>query len=201
MVEDLDTSWINEAEKIEKMNQNYSKEPMEFIDIFFLYINSNSYIDKIICEKHPLLVENNKTSGLKKEYIIQLIQSKKVKTSHSKYKLLDVLVYNINLEPEHIQNYSNNENFVENSKGFLTVLPIIDDIKIPSSIFIFHGINSLFFLFQEKEFDISLIPKSILKTHHSSNHKTTKKVKLLIGGIDVSNNKHIKKKQTRKFRN
>lgn len=197
MVEDLDTSWINEAEKIERMNHNYSKEPMEFIDIFFLYINSNSYIDKIICEKHPLLIENNKTCCLKKEYILQLIQSKKLKTSHSKYKLLDVLVYNINLEPEHIQNYSNNENFVENSKGFLTVLPIIDDIKIPSSIFIFHGINSLFFLFQEKEFDISLIPKSILKSDDSSNHKTTKKVKLLIGGV---NNKNIRKKQTRKFR-
>ncbi len=197
---DLDDSWIHATEKLEKIEQNYIREPMEFIDTFFIYINSNSYIEKILSEKHPLvLMADGKTNVLKKEYILQLIQSKKIKTNHSKYKFIDMITFNVDLEPEHIQSYSKNENISENSKKFFNVLPIIDDVLIPPSIFVFHGINSIFFIFQEKEFDVSqLQPKSILKTVSSSQHKTTKKVKIIIGGVDVSANAIKKNRVTHK---
>jgi hypothetical protein len=197
---DLDDSWIHETEKLEKIEQNYIREPMEFIDTFFIYINSNSYIEKILSEKHPLvLLADGKTNVLKKEYILQLIQSKKIKTNHSKYKFIDMITFNVDLEPEHIQSYSKNENISENSKKFFNVLPIIDDVLIPPSIFVFHGINSIFFIFQEKEFDVSqLQPKSILKSVSGSQHKTTKKVKIMIGGVDVSANAIKKNRVTHK---
>ena len=203
--QDLDCSWINQDEKLDKINQNYFREPMELIDIFFLYINSNSYIEKIICEKHPLiLMDDNKTNVLKKEYILQLIQSKKIKTDHSLYKLIDILTYNIDLEPNHIQPYSQQNDSSDISKGFFNVLKIVDDIKIPPSIFIFHGINSIFFIFQEKEFDISqLKPKSILKgdsfdvNSTGSQHKSTKKVKIMIG-VNKPDKLQSKQRFTRK---
>ena len=197
---DLDDSWIRETEKIEKVEQNYIREPMEFIDVFFLYINSNHYIEKILSEKHPLvLLDDGKTNVLKKEYILQLIQSKKIKTNHSKYAFIDMITFNVDLQPEHIQNYSKNENISENSKQFFKVLPIVDDVIISPSIFVFHGINSIFFIFQEKEFDVSqLQPKSILKNILGSRHKTTKKVKIMIGGVDVSSNSINKSRLTRK---
>jgi hypothetical protein len=208
---ELDTSWIQKEERLEHIQQNYFREPMEFIDVFFIYINSNSYIEKIISEKHPLvLLDDNKTI-MKKEYILQLIQSKKIKTNHSVYKLMDVLIYNIDLEPDYIQNYSKNENISENSKGFFQVLKIIDDIIFTPSIFIFHDTNSIFFLFQEKEIDNKLInPKSILKVindeenkgdNKSSNLKITKKVRIMIGNVDktaISNKKMTRKRFSRK---
>jgi hypothetical protein len=209
---ELDTSWIKKEEKLEHIQENYFREPMEFIDVFFIYINSNSYIEKIISEKHPLiLLDDNKTTVLKKEYILQLIQSKKIKTAHSIYKLMDVLIYNIDIEPDFIQNYSKNDNIAENSKGFFKVLKIIDDILFSPSIFIFHDMNSIFFLFQEKEVDIKLLkPKSILKVNNDdtkgdnkgSHLKTTKKVKIIIGGVDkssINNKKMTRKRFSRKY--
>ena len=200
---ELDTSWIEKEEKLDHIQQNYFREPMEFIEVFFIYINANNYIEKIVSEKHPLeLLDDKKTSVIKKEYLIQLIQNKKIKTANSIYKLMDVLIYNIDLEPDFIQNYSKHENIAENSKGFFQVLKIIDDIHFPPSIFIFHDMNSLFILFQEKELDIKIVkPKSILKMKttngdNNGDNKTTKKVRIMLGNVDVSSPTH--KKMTRK---
>jgi len=173
---ELDISWIQEQERLHKIHQNYSKERMESIDIFFIYINTNSYIEKIMCEKHSLdLLE--KTSVLKKETVLQMIQSKKKYTDHSKYKLMDILVYNVDLEPQHIQHYSTSDH---HPQSFFKVLPIVDDIPIPPSIFIFHNINSIFFLFQQHEMDPLKNPKSILKSSTSSANKVTKKVRITL---------------------
>jgi hypothetical protein len=203
---ELDTSWIQKEEKLEHIQQNYFREPMEFIDTFFIYVNANSYIEKIISEKHPLIMmDDNKNTILKKEYMLQLIQSKKIKTDHSIYKLMDVLIYNVDLEPEHIQNYSKHENISENSKGFFQVLKIIDDIQLSPSIFIFHDINSIFFLFQEKQLDLSVLkPKSILKDTSTSIkvQSSTKKVKLLLSSVDkssITNKKMTRKRFSRKY--
>jgi hypothetical protein len=155
---------------------------METIDIFFIYININLYIDKIACEKQTLILENE-NAVLKKERVLQIIQSKKIKTTHTKYKFLDLLQYAVDLEPQHIQDYAKSENIEENSKPFLKHIPVIEDITIPQSIFIFHGINALFFIFKEEPLEIIAKAKSILRTEQEperSTHKHTKKVKLIL---------------------
>jgi hypothetical protein len=186
---DLDVSWIEENEKIENIDKNFLKEPMDHIDIFFIFTNTNSYIEKIVCENHPLSKVDNK-NVLKKEYILQLIQSKKMKTSTMKYKFMDLLLFNVDLEPEHIQNFAKSEMNSENSKTFFKVFPIVDDVVIPPSIFIFHNTNSIYFLFQQHEIVDKSIPKSILKLDKGSQPKTTKKVKIVLN----------KNSYTKKFR-
>lgn len=194
---DLDTSWMKDHEKLESVQSNYSKERLENIDIFFLFINANEFIEKIVCENHPLSFENsdnnknnNNNSVLKKETILQLIQSKKKATLHSKYKFMDILTYNVDLESEHVQNFAKSENLLENSKHFFKVLPIVDDIIIPPSIFIFHGVNALYFLFKEQEIDVSQIStKSILKTDANSSrikNTNTKKVKIVLNKLGLT---------------
>jgi len=174
--DDLDTSWIQEEEKLETIEKNYRQEPMENIDIFFLYINADDYIEKIICENHSL-----SEIVLKKEYILHLIQSKKRTLNNRRYKFIDMLLYNIDLGPEHIQTFSNTEVNEENARGFLKTYPIVDDVTISPSIFIFHNINSLFFLFKENPNEPIPI-KSILKKDGPlrSLHKVTKKVKIVV---------------------
>jgi hypothetical protein len=178
--DELDISWIQENEKLENINSNFIREPLENIEMFFIYVNLDSCIENIQSEKQVLTIENNK-SVLKKETILQLIQKRKSST-HKKYKFMDVLVYNVDLEPEHIQNYSKIDNILDNSKQFFKVLPIIDDIVIQSSIFIFHSLSSIYFIFKENNPVIS-IPKSILKDSTIPKHKNTKKVRIVLENL------------------
>jgi hypothetical protein len=62
---DLDISWIKEQEKLQQINENYFKEPMETIDMFFIYINTNDYIEKIVYGEHKLVINPNNNSYCK----------------------------------------------------------------------------------------------------------------------------------------
>jgi hypothetical protein len=197
---EMDTSWIDQQEKIQTIDATYYREPMESIDIYILYINQNKFIENIIYEKHPL-VHDKTGSFLSKEFLIQFIQSKKKSTPFSKYKFETILYYNIDLEPENIQSYSLNTNFHDVSDRFFKVLPIINDIYFSDSIFIFHGVNSLFFLFQEVEhIDNSRrhTLKSILKTDKTIKNvdkkHMTKKVNIHLASDSLYKNKTYKNK-------
>jgi len=163
--DNLDISWLNEYSSINNINKNYCREPMEKIDVHFVYINEHSYIEKIIKETHDILLADslsptpNDVSSLQyvipKERVLHMILSKQISTPYSKYKLIDTLVYNVDLEPEHIQTFSQKSTDNKNNHGnFLQVLPLIDDIVISPSIFIFHSLNSVFFIFQEFVHDL-----------------------------------------------
>jgi len=91
------------------------------------------------------------------------------------------MLYNVDIDPENIQNYSNNENIL--NYNFMKKLPVIGDIIITPSIFVFHEINTLYFFFKEVEFDIQKVPvKPILKSMEnnlkSKNYRQSKKVKI-----------------------
>jgi hypothetical protein len=127
---------------------------MKEINVFFVYINEHSYIEKIINEKHAVV--SSTVEGVSvpryiipKEHVLHMIQSKKISTPYSKYKLMDTLVYNVDLESDHIQSYSKLSMNDQHNKQFFRVLTLIDDIVLPPSIFIFHSLNSVFFIFQE----------------------------------------------------
>jgi len=177
---DLDISWIEEQEKIQNIDKNYFREPMDSINIHIIYINANLYIENIKKETHELTKKERHTV-LEKERVLQIIQSKKKTTPYSKYKFMDALLYNVDLEPEQIQNYANSKE--SESTYFLKPVRIMEDIIVPQSIFVFHGINALYFFFKEEpRTDIAQIKnKSILKTDGDAPpHKTTKKVKIVL---------------------
>lgn len=205
---DLDLSWMEEQSRLNKINENYVREPMESIDLFFIYINRNLYIEKILYDKQALELSHDKSiSVIKKETLLHIIQSRKIKTPFSKYKLLDVLSYTVDLEPENIQSYSKNENFDAIGSSFFKVLPIVDDIKIGPSIFVFHGINAIYFLFQEVENGGRHTLKSILKTSLSNKEKdeggvgaggSTKKVRIQLTAVERPHKTNRNNRGTRK---
>lgn len=207
----LDMSWIDEQERIQNIQKNYYREPMETINMYFIYINQNQYIDKILCEKYDLEVVSN-SSLLTKEKLLQIIQNKKIKTLNTRYKLIDILQYHVELEPEHIQTFINGEPDPSSQK-ILKNIPVFDEITFSPSIFFFHGINCLYFMFQEVETINTKNRKSlksILKndSNFDSNNqdrehskkdtiKGTKKVKISIDTIEYSDSY---KNKTRKSR-
>jgi hypothetical protein len=190
--DDLDMSWINQHERIQNIQTNYYREPMETVNTYFIYINQNQYIDKILCEKYDLDI-NNGGSLLNKETLLKIIQNKKIKTLNTRYKLIDILQYHIDLEPEHIQTFINGEP-VPSSQKKLKNISVFDEIVFSPSIFIFHSINSLYFIFQEVETVNTKNRKSlksILKPDSNNDDrelskKGTKKVKIATDNIEYT---------------
>lgn len=202
--DDLDISWITEQEKFQNIQNNYQREPMEFVPLYFIYINKNQYIDKILTEKFPL----DNDLSIKREHLLKIIQEKKINTSFSKYKLIDILTYFVDLEPEKIQSFSNVENIEQTYSQFFKVLNIPDEINIPQSIFIFHNINSIYFIFQEVDVVAkhSNTIKSILKTQNREplapgSLKSTKKVRIVTTEDKKLDNKRqkLQRRKTRKL--
>jgi hypothetical protein len=193
-MKDLDTSWIQEHERLSSVNENYQRETMESIPVYFVYINRNQYIEKIISDKIPLVLHEDKShSYITKEALLQIIQSRKIKTAFSKYKLMDVLSYLVDLEPEHIQSFSKSE-MIDHPTPYFKIASIMDDIRIQPSIFIFHGLNAIYFLFEEVELlNHRHTLKSILKASvptlslaSTSSLSSTKKVRIQEGNIQHS---------------
>ena len=216
--DDLDTSWIDDLDKLNNIHHSYFREPMKNIDFFILLVDSNDSILKIKKENHRFsTIDKNCT--FTNSFLIQFIE--RIKNTYSKgkirYKLQDVLLYNIDIEPEHIQPYVSNENLLELGGKKLQSLSIIQDVVVTPSIFIFHKINSLFFIFKQVEEvmaaeddKLNLTPppimvqvpiKSILKTKSGGNYdgksngsaKTTKKVRIYDTKTDVKHKANTRK--------
>jgi hypothetical protein len=184
MEEDLDISWILEQERLEQINHNCWREDLTQIDIATIYINQKKEIEKI--EREQIDVSGIKI--LKKEKLIQIAQSKKKYTPTSKYILKETLWFHIDLEPENIQSFSEKRN------SFLHIYPILEDIVLKPSIFIFHKLNTIYFFFYEIPI-IKPIINPIIKTNTNINNhnKTKKKVE-----IQELQNVILKTKTTRK---
>ncbi len=192
----LDISWINEQSRIQNIHQNYFKEPMEYINAYYLFINKNSYIDNIKCDKLPVNLEpNKKYHHISPANILKIIQTNKTTTQ---YKLKEILTYIIDINPEDIQSYVSATQLDENdSTCFLQKhTNLVDEIKIPESIFIFHNINSAYFIFHETKTEThNYTYKSILKTSSRENNANiTKKVR-------IQDKYHLKLKQKSKQSN
>ena len=191
-------SWILEQERILQIQQNYSREPMENIVCCFLYVNEDNSLEKITYDTLPLQSYLNEKSGhiLPKEFVLQLIQNKRIYTPTSKYIFKNSWLYLVDLEPENIQDYSKSENFHQLSSSFMHIFHTIQDIHIPSSIFIFHSLNMLYFLF--KEVSVKYQPKPILKIGLNSSIPKDKSNKKRVT-IKLFEPEHkYKSKQTRK---
>jgi hypothetical protein len=164
---DLDISWIDKHERMNNIHKNYQREPMDSIKICYIYVNLDSEIEKVVYENEILgKIDTTNNCIIPKERILQIVQNKKMLTASLKYSIDTILVYNVCIEPENIQKYVNSENGIP----FLQVYPIVDEILIQPSIFIFHEINCIYFIF--KQIDVKPMPKSILKTGGGNGIKT-----------------------------
>lgn len=176
----MDTNWIQEYDSLQSISTNPVRELMKSISAYFVYINPNDYIENIIFETIDLEIDiDSKFSIINKETVLKFIQSKK-RVLDLKYKLVDILSFVIDIEPENIQSFNNTD--LDDSRTFLRNIPIFNDIRIDKSIFVFHNINSLFFFFKETDNYIRRFTlKSILKkgSLDTVNNNTSKKVRIV----------------------
>jgi hypothetical protein len=191
-MEDLDISWVQDQEKIIHVDHNYAREPISSIHLYSLFVNLNSCVDKITCDSIELDQNIDGKTILSKEKILYYIQQKKKQGSLNgkKYRLIDSLLFLVDLDPEHLQDYSHQEPTVESSQSFFKVLSVLNDTIVSESIFIFHSLNAIYLIF--KEMNCIYHPVSILKKE--TNFGKTKKQ---ISGNDVDANILLRKQTKR----
>jgi hypothetical protein len=201
----LDTSWTNEVKKEIDINKNYNKEPCEQINTIFIFVDIENNIHKINSNKEIISILDNKRV-ITKERLIQIIESKKRENPKIKYHLSNVLLYCNEIDTDDMCTYAKTNNTGEE---VLQVLSIFNDTIIPDSIFIFHSINAIYFIFKQvksKLYSINNIKrkkensiKSILKnktakSKQSGEHNITKKVEFNDECSQIPNQNITKKK-------
>lgn len=191
--ENLDISWLIEQERIHMVDNNFHREPMKTIKLYYIYINKEDSIDTVDSEIYTIQsINDKKCSIITQNELLRIIQMKKNKTSDSKYIIYDILLYNIDLEHEQLQSFTKYDNDEMLHTRLLKSNGIIKNISISPSIFIFHNINAVYFIFkevvrvvptntnQEKLPILSIIPQRT---------KETKKVRFREDPIYISKNK------------
>ena len=165
------------------MTEFPNKEFMDNIDIHYLYVNQQSNLDKIVVEKHHF--EKCSTSNIiTKEQLLKYIQLKRQPSDSLRYRLKDVIVYLVNVDGDGLEDFSKCSDLSSYSKSFFKVLPIIDDIKLDSSLYLFHKQNAIYVVLQEmmknKSYKLKEPLISILKKPESTAgiKKKTKKVRI-----------------------
>ena len=166
--EELDTSWINEFEELDKDFNSYYKEELSFIRINYIYINTQNEIVNI-SEENCLF---KKPGMLSKEELIGLIKHNSFNNA-IKYSLLSLLKYNIDFEPINLKTFlrSNDKNI---GKTYLKSITNIDNIFFEQSISLFHDLNNLFIIFIEKRNEKSTFERN--NNGNLTNRQLTKKV-------------------------
>lgn len=162
---DMDISWIQSHEKEILVDKNFQREPMEEIRVYYIYINASSSIEKITHEIIPTERYNDQTV-IKNETLLYLIQTKRHIEKQLTYQYADIILYNVDLEPNQIPLYATSCNDMQDD--FLKQSSIFNDIVIPDSIFIFHEVNTLYIIFKESLNQNSLESlKTLLKSRKS----------------------------------
>lgn len=102
----LDTSWIDEEDKLLNINEESKKQIVpDVISMYFFYIDDSNDIENI--DKLKYNVDIN--SGLiTSEEIVKIIEEKKIlfrNNQNINYSLLDILSFQVNLTHDNLQKY------------------------------------------------------------------------------------------------
>ena len=137
---DDDEKWLQEQWKLLSIKNNYKREPLEYINLHFCYVDAENSIVNLKTEKHTF----SETQMISEKELFNIIEEKK-HDANINYVFTELSLFLVDLEPENIQT-------IEPSKAqFFKTMPFISDIAIPPSIFIFHPLNSVFFLFKRRK--------------------------------------------------
>ena len=160
-IDNLNTDWIDEYEERERQYADFYEEPVSTINVHFVYVNRNNEIEKIKMEN--MTVDDDQT--IKKERLLYLIKTN-IENDKIKYKLLSILVYNLDIPSNELRKYLEEPPESEENHKYLYSLKILEDIKIRETITLFHDINGIYFIFYEKTKKLQ------------NNHNSTKKIKM-----------------------
>ena len=169
---ELDDQWMKEFEILDKNYSELYNNNITFINVHFIYINSDNNIENIQEQRfimsNPNVIERDELLGLIKRNFIK---------NDIRYFLLSILKYNFSLQPRNIFPYLKSEDPLS-MMDFLTPIKNIDTINFEKTISMFQDINDLFFLFYEKVPGVTSSIQSDFYTNFPHCHSITKRIYL-----------------------
>ena len=186
--DNIDDEWINEYKHEEEKYDIFYKKEVSSIKLFFIYISSSQdKIDKIIKENYKII-----NKSITKKELTEIIKqhasgrahastaaSTAASTSATKadknkeYILNSIFKYNINLKPDEIEDFINNENEYENN--YMTNISLyeddaegddFEDILFENTIDFFKDLNAIYIIYTlpETEAQPALVRNKLNKT-------------------------------------
>jgi len=137
---DFDSEWIKDYEEKENEYKKFYKEEVNIIDAIFIYINDDNEIYNVKNFKEYIA-----NSQINYERIIEIIKNYQ-NNMDIKHKLMGLLNYKIDIDPENIKqlfNYNINP-------GTLYSIKNINNINFDKTINLLQDLNSLIFIFKVK---------------------------------------------------
>lgn len=164
--EDEDNKWIEEQTKILNIRSNYPRESLSYIHLHLCYVDCNNTIVDLKTLKH-LFKEHEDT--LTQEEILKIIDNNK-RLSNMSFAFSELAMFHVDVEPENVNSFD------PHKSPFFKIIPLISDIHFSKSIFIFHTINCLFFLFKQKSSLKQPDSKKSMKKVAFSSKKQTRRI-------------------------
>ena len=149
-------NWLQKIDLKEEEKDFFYKSPITGVTLEFFYISVHNKITK----KEKVHIALETSNKLTKHELIYLISSYKPK----KYKLLDILVYQMSLPANELQ-------YIDYYEG-LKSIKTIDDINFESVINYFKDLTTVYILFYEKNINNS----NTRKVHINYKHRNTKRI-------------------------
>ena len=178
----MDTDWIEEYENEYNSYEMFYPNALSKIKVNILYVNKRNELEKV----HEKMIYLSIPNLLKKEEMIRLIKDYDVMDT-IKYKLVSLLVYNIDIQHNELKNYL----YGAEKYDFITSLRNIEDYELKPSLKYLEKVNNIYIVFieeEEKKETDNTIKK--IRTDSNSNsidssnnnssntkHKNTKRVK------------------------
>jgi hypothetical protein len=168
---DLNDDWISNFEKTDKLYEDFYRDNLYYINLKFIYINRGNEIEKI--NQETFLMSNHNL--ITREEILQILK-KSCQNNEINYSLLSILRYNNTLEVDEIKNFIS---YPSNDRNFLTIIKNIDAITFEKTINMFHDLNDLILIFNEKSHELKKKNPEVctkkIYIHENSHKKTIKK--------------------------
>ena len=166
MIDD-DDNWINELENEDDLYNDFYLEKINNVDLHIIYIDKQNNIEHIKKDKYFF---DNQT--IYKENLLHLLKKNSF-YQNTKYKLLSIVQYNIDLLPENVNDYIlNNDNY-----DFFNIRKTLNNIIWKDSITLFKDINSLYIIYYDKvNKDNTNTKKIYIKSKKKYNKTKRKKV-------------------------
>ena len=153
--DEIDNNWVDAYKKAEDNYNEFYNEKVHTVKVFFMYINNEKTVVNMRQEMLTLTTE----SILKREQLIALIKEKQI-LNNVKYKLFSLVKYNIDLQPDEINDFTSisdshtiSDSPTEYETRFLMPEKYINDIYFTDTISIFQDLNALYIIFKEKHPD------------------------------------------------
>lgn len=140
---EFDSEWIKDYEEKENEYKKFYKEEVNIIDVIFIYINDDNEIYNVKNFKEYIA-----NSQINYERIIEIIKNYQ-NNMDIKHKLMGLLNYKIDIDPENIKQLFN----YDINPGTLYSIKNINNINFDKTINLLQDLNSLIFIFKVKSID------------------------------------------------